>query len=579
MEDEETASLQRLFLSRRCQEEKRGLTVRYNLIRLLCVLFLERLAFYTILYNLSNFTSNVLNVPSNWITAISDIFTGTAYFFPVLFGALSDRKLGYYPSLVAALTIASIATGGICCLAYYAAQSESHEFKTKFFYAYAASLAVFALCAAAITANLIPYMLEQMGEEDKNRRKLVSYFWSIAYATINVGGTPAMFLNLFNSSPYNMPVIWTYLVPPVTLFIALLTLVVWRREYRSHCVEPRADYWPNFCSILATGFGCYREKYTPPYYDATDLPLKNAKEVEQDRRDEHRKRLGVLVPVLASLLVYYTVYSQVTSSFADQAKSANVYGSNQTENGTYGSNVTFNCTNQSSQNYSYTFPTAMLNIVDVVGVLIAILLIWFTVRPLYERIFLKEISILTKIRWGMIIAFLAIVCALAIEVIVHRQNDVYYAYTCRPLSNNFTNYSIEAIPFSASLSVMSLIPQYVLVGFSEACTQIGVIEFVLSRAPREYRCTAYGLNWAVSGLAFYLSAILIYVFKEYHLYFRQSSSVKNGVVKVHRPLSWIYYLSIAVMMLISIFVFSCIKIRHKDVLRKYREQIRKTEQS
>ena len=161
------------------------------------VLFLERVAFYTILYDLTNFTSNVLNVSSNWATAISDIFFGTAYFFPIVFGALSDRKLGYYPTLVAAFSIAPIATGGICCLAYYAGQSN----KTLFLYLYAASLAVFALCKAAVSANLIPYMLEQMGEEDKNRRNLVSYFWSIAYATINVGSMAAMFLNLLKT-PY-----------------------------------------------------------------------------------------------------------------------------------------------------------------------------------------------------------------------------------------------------------------------------------------------------------------------------------------------------------------------------------------
>ena len=576
MEDEETTSLQRPFLSGRWQDEERSSTVRYNLSRLLFVLFLERVAFYTILYDITNFASNVLNVSSSWATAISDIFFGTAYFFPLLFGAASDRKLGYYPTLVAAFTIAPIATGGICSLAYYAGQSES-QFEAKFFYAYAASLAVFALCAAAINANLIPYMLEQMGEEDRNRRKLVSYFWFIAYAAINVGSTTANFVSLLKR-PYSRgyDIVWTYLVPPVALFIALLTLIVWRREYRSHGVEPRADYWPNFCSILATGFGCYREKYTPPYYDATDLPLKNAKEVEQDRRDEHRKRLGVLVPVLASLLVYYTVYSQMTSSFTDQAKSANVYSSNSlTEKGPYGSNITFNitfnCTNQNSSHYSYKFPIVLLNIPDSVGVLIAIPLIWFIFRPLYERIFVKQITILTKMRWGMVIAFLAIVCALVVEIV--RQNtDMYYAYTCP--SNN----SIEAIPYSASLSVATLVPQYLLIGFSETFTLIGAMEFVLSRAPREYRCTAYALNYAVSGLAFYLSAFLIYVFNKCDLYFQQSRRVANDFV-LNRRLTWIYYLSIAIMMLISIFVFSCIKMRHKDVLRKYREQIQKTEQS
>ena len=576
---DETTPLQqpKPFPSQRRQDEKRAQAVKYNLARLLFVLFLERVAFYTIFYDLTNFSSKMLNLRSSWAAAILDVFHGTAYFFPVLFGALSDRKLGYYPTLVGAFTVSPIATGGICYLAYYTERENQASDKTNAVCAYVACLAVFALCAAAINANLMPYMLEQMGEENKNRHRLVSYFWSIAYVAINIGGTVGILASLLKG--YGR--VWTYLFAPVALFSALLTLLFWRKDFKSHSFESRAEYWPNVFSILATGFGCYREKYSPPYYDQTDLPLRNKEEVKRYERDEHRKRLAVLVPVLATLLAYYTIYSQMSNSFTEQAQTVNVY-SDQTEIGSYDSNSTVNCTNTTSKNFSYKFPIVLLNVVDMVGVLIAIPIMWFIVRPLYERVLRKEINILTKMRWGMVIAFLAITSALVVDIVghYHEQNPVHLAYTCLSNANaNATTYIIEAIPYSASLHITSLIPQFLLVGFSEACTLIGAIEFVLSRAPREYRCTAYGFNYAVQGLASYFSAILIYVFSDNHLYFRtikRSSSVANVVVqKVHRPLTWIYYLSIAVMMLISILIFSCVKRRHQDIVRKYRELMHK----
>eukprot|EP00118_Oscarella_pearsei_P012409 m.91371 g.91371 ORF g.91371 m.91371 type:complete len:579 (+) comp36688_c0_seq2:32-1768(+) len=571
MDEERVLPLRRSLI----ESERQETSAKWNLVRLLLVLLLERLGFYIVFQDLSYFATNTLGFSSGMATALSDIFLGTSFAFPVLFGALSDRKLGYYPIITGALTVYPFATGTICYITYAAKNScKSKETILLHKGVYAASLGVVALCSAAVNATIIPYMLEQVGEgsEGNGDRKLIKIVCPLAYGCVNVGTTVATSAALIEHfvKP-NMT--HHYLISPAALLLALAILLLWRKQYANHSAFVRANYWPNIISILATGFGCYRERRQLPPYDPT-----NEAEEEQREKDSLRRRMGNLVSVLGALIIYYTVYSQMTSSFFEQAKHISFYKeSNQTHKRNANGSTTIACTSKVNEYLPYKVPSSILLTFDTVAVLIALPTIWLVIQPLYKKIFKKEVQLLQRIHWGMIMAFLAIFCALVLELIRRRTDDVYYASACYlPECENTAhalNYSIYVIPYSNSVSMEYLIPQYALIGFSEALANTGATEFALSRAPREFRCTAFSFYFAFSGMGTYFSTLLIFVFNHFNFYFRSWEGKTAHFYKLPAwrktyEQTWPYYVSVSGLMLVSILVFAWVRHKHKDITPK-----------
>eukprot|EP00118_Oscarella_pearsei_P009811 m.57333 g.57333 ORF g.57333 m.57333 type:complete len:589 (+) comp34723_c0_seq1:15-1781(+) len=585
--DQERASLSQRSLAESGRYES---SAKPNLVRLLLVLLLERLGYYVILYDISPFATNHLGFTNGQATALSDVFFGTSFFFPILFGVLSDRKLGYYPIITGALAIYPLAAGVTCYVVndvndkrnnLTTSCTEDDNLKTG---AYLASLAVIALCSAAVNATLIPFMLEQLGEEGKGRRKLIKALCPLAYAFINVGSTLAILAPLIENIVNDYKGTFrTYLFSPISHLLALMILLIWRKQYTNYSAFGRADYWPNVFSILATGFGCYREKRQPQHYDCTELPFKNKQEKEQDEKDTHRRRLGVLVPILAAVTLYFTVYSQMTSSFVQQAMRIGNYKNqtvvitlNSSINITQNLSININCSNSRNSTSPYKILPSAFNGFDSVVVLIALPTVWFIIKPLYEKLFKREFQTLTKIHWGMTVALLAVVSAMAVEVFRYKHSAAEYVVTC---SLACKRNSSELTPYSKVVPIETLLPQYALVGFSEALANTGVMEFVLSRAPREFRCTAFSFYYAVSGIGIYFSTLLILIFRKNYLYFRTYDGPYDGpydgALTINTDKTWPYYLSISIMMLMSVVVFARVRYKHKDITRKHRDLMKR----
>ena len=500
----------------------------------------------------------------------------SVYLFAPAFGWLSDRKFGYIPVLSTSFVMYLV---GVIPIAYTAtAASRQHGTELGYLKAlYVVGLTIVVLCASAVRATLLPYMLEQLGDGSESRSVIAGVI-AASYTSVNIGafaaGVGGGYLwqqaGICRKSNYT-GFFWTYLLAVSCLVVAVLVLIIWRKQYRSHTVQRTAEYTPSFRDILATGCGCYRSDPEPLYYDHKELPIKTKEEETKDRLDEHRKRLGVLVPVLSTLILYYTVQGQLVDGFKDQTVHMNFFYDQQ--NGTIlnkSNNLLSNYCTVNSTNNEYLIPPTVLNGFDALVIILTIPVVWWFIPSMYVRWGQYELTMLDRISIGMILTMLGCIATVGVEV--SRIHAAQLNYICLKMDQT------AFIIVYSTLSPFTQIPQHLLVGIGEGFTGIAAREFVLSRAPREFRCTAYGLIYLANGLALYLGGLLLFVMKHLHYYYSDISPAYavtiGSIVEAEKSSrTWVYYIVLTAVMMVGWCVFSLIKRRHKDVLRIARAHI------
>ena len=545
--------------------------------RLLLVIMLERTSFYCITATFSLYCSRYLRFPP-WATTLMAItLIGSVYVFAPVFGWLSDRKFGYFPVLCSAFALYVVGTIPVCYTAMRTTQ-QHHENELSFLQGlYALGIVIIVLCASAIRATLVPYMLEQLGDGTESH-SVIAGLITASYFTHNIGAILAFVgggylwkrARLHNKSDYT-GIFWTYLLAALCLFVSFLFLVLWRKHYRSHAAEGRAEYNPSLRDVFLTGCGCYRAQPGPLYYDAKELPIKNKEEEEKDRLDEHRQRLGVLVPVLSTLVIFYTVQRQLWNGFVDQTLHIDFGYEEQRKTNLSINNSVFSnyCTVNSTDNH-YLIPPPVLNGVSAFSVLLMIPVVWWFTRSVYVRWRHHELTMLNRMLIGMVLMLLGCIVAIGVEV-------------ARILCNQFhviclkMNHDPLLIVYS-TMSPFTQIPQQLLVGLGEAFTGIAAREFVLSRAPYEFRCTAYGSIYFSNGLANFAGALLLFVMKKLHWYYRDINlahtvTITSLIATEKSYTTWTYFVVLAALMIVGCLLFCAVKKRHKDILRRARAHV------
>ena len=569
-------------------------------ILLMIVLMLERFSFYSITLNFATFSTIILGFKPLDVGAITICTIGSAYFFSPLFGWLSDRKFGYYKILVTSFAFYVLATclvgaSGLATIlqALHYNESTNNEptnttIDTRHFQRprvlYLIGLVIMVPCVSAVRANLIPYILEQLSDGAEKRR-VISKLIGIAYVVINVGASLSPLLGFFHdplpkiiSRNNIIDAFWVYacVSAPIGLLIALFILVKWRKSYRDYeGTRARLDYSPNVRSILSTACGCYAEN-EPTYYDRSEMPYKNDADKKADRLNEHRKRLAVIVPVFGSLVVYSILDWQINNSFNDQLYHLQLY--NDSSFRLKPNDVIYCGGNESLQATKFVVPPALVGVVNSLAIIVTVPMLWLVVYPIYERVVKTEFAMMSRILWGMIFAMFAVFCAMVVEMsraLVGLYRPTRYAYVCTRL---LTSHFLTVVPYSP-ISIFAQVPQYAFSGVAEALSNIATMEFLLSRAPREFRCTVFSLFYFLKGMGYYLGGLLGLAASHLGLYYTSWTETKGEFVVQYfdssRNKTWIYFLIIFVGMVISCFFFIRVKEKHKDVVRKYRQEPRK----
>lgn len=549
-----------------------------SLIRLLGVLLLERLAFFAIIVNFNSYVRYYLDFPGSYSNGMLFVVWGSVYVFAPLFGVITDRKTGHYTMLVSAFIVYILGSALVLYSSTTTVGDSTQDVtdggikNIRIIYLIGVGLSM--ISASAVRSTLMPYMLEQLGDGHGKRNLLIA-FCSWAYLVVNIAMAIAVGLGAYlqrlrgfdkAKGHHTSGFFWVYLLPPTALLPALCILLFWRKGFKSHIPIKgnEALSGAGIVNVLKTACGCFHDPNRPSYYDPDALPVRNEEDRQQYTRRIERQKLAVLVPVLGNLIAFFMIHSQMYSSFAEQALQLDLSVGHLHD---YLPNNTNATCSQLSNHLGFILTPSLVQLFDSAAVLAVVPLTWLAVRPCYEKLFAKELTVLVRMQLGMVFGVLANLSATILEKV--RTNYTPFRYTCLKAGRE------PYVFIHAPISFLWQTPQYILLGVSIAFTMIASMEFVLSRAPYRFRCTAFGFLWFTVGMGYYLGLLIYYSMSQLGCYYNiihpasiediDTDNINKLIHDAENAKAWIYFLVLTFLMLFSLLSFTWAKYRHRDV--------------
>ncbi|XP_059149306.1 solute carrier family 15 member 4-like [Physella acuta] len=334
------------------------------------------------------------------------------------------------------------------------------------------------LGTGGVKANISPFGAEQLESLGDGA---VRSFFNWYYWVINIGALVA-----YSGVAYiqqNVSFTWGLVPALVSAALQIPIFTAPRKLYT--CTRPQG-------SVLTTAMKVIRQAGCCKPTPATRPDLSEGSECRLFARA--KKSFGgtfddvtvdgmadviAVTPFALLVIMYYAVYSQTTSSFFVQSERMDVRVG--------GGKI----------------PAAMLNIVGNIVIIILIPLIDRLVYPFMTRIGLP-LTHLKRIGIGMVLSILAVLVSGVVEV--YRKDVMHGGSHVQTLANeNFT---------ASSLSVLTQVPQFALIGASEIFTSVTCLEFAYAQAPASLQGLLTGLFLAAWGMGNLLSMAIILVVKE-----------------------------------------------------------------
>jgi len=200
------------------------------------------------------------------------------------------------------------------------------------------------------------------------------------------------------------------------------------------------------------------------------------------RQVEEVKRVLRLMPIFATMIMFWAVYAQMSSLFVIQGeqmdRSVSVGGA------------------------TVVMPAASLSAVDTLTIIGLIPLYDRWVVPALARAGRKPTQ-LQRMTWGLWVALLAMAASALVEA---RRLSLARRGAFLPPADG----EPADAPRVVAMSVLWQVPQYFLVGASEVLTAIGQLEFFYEEAPKVMRSCMMALELLSTALGAYLAGFLIY---------------------------------------------------------------------
>ncbi|XP_071506265.1 solute carrier family 15 member 4-like [Diadema antillarum] len=444
----------------------------------LCILFCElceRLTYYSIIGNLVIYCTNELGYTSANAAVIVGAFSGTSYFVPIFGGWIADAVAGKYNTIYGSLLIYFIGAVTLPVISIEFAEISDGEVglsnsqKQGFF--------IFALLAVAvgtggIKSNVGPFGAQQMSDAGE---EAVQTFFNWFYWFINVGSGIAYSLVVYVQQEYGFALGFT--IPAISILLSLIIFVASRSSYFT--LPPQGSVLTDVIKI--THEGATQCRKPAPEGEVLDSCIDRAKVSKgghyEDSDVEDVKNLGRIIPIFIPIIIYWTIYSQMSSTYLLQAERMKLkYG-------------------------TFTLPAAALNLFNVIIILILIPIVDRFIYPCFEKLGLP-LSMLKRIGIGMILATGSMLVAAGIEYV---RKDIMRegGWTEQMVGDKWYN--------ASDFSVFAQIPQYSLIGASEVFTSITGLEFAYSQAPASMQGIIMGLFLMTTGLGSYLGSLLIVI--------------------------------------------------------------------
>lgn len=233
-----------------------------------------------------------------------------------------------------------------------------------------------------------------------------------------------------------------------------------------------------------------------------------------------------LIPIWLCTIIYSVTYTQMASAFIEQGATMK---------------------NSLSK---FCIPPASMSIFEILSVAVFVLLYRLYITPLLSRLWKsnnKGLTELQRMGIGLVISAMAMVSAGVVELqrLKYSKNDN------------------EASKGQSSLSILWQIPQYVMVGVSEAFMYVSQMEFFNNQAPDGLKSFGSALYVASMSAGSYVSSFLMTIFMRISGNGDQTGWISENLHKGHMDR---FYFLLAALAAIDLFVFVACAKRYRRTL-------------
>ncbi|GAB4822621.1 hypothetical protein N2152v2_009667 [Parachlorella kessleri] len=457
----------------------------------------ERCAYYSVATNIVVYLTGTLNMANSAAASSVQIWSGTCYITPLLGAFLSDAYWGRFWTILSFSVIYLIGLVGLALSAgvpglHPTGGEDASSGQLALFWT---AMYLMALGTGGIKPCVSSFGADQFNEDDPRERKLIPKFFSWFYFAINVGAIVATTVVVNVQTNVSWAV--GFIIPAGAFVFAIAVFLIGAPLYRR--VPPGGSPLTRIFRVFA-GAVAHREAQVPkearqlhevdgemsvvpaqkklPRWvlekaavnvkpvGAFDCWLVTLTEVEE------LKCVIRLLPIFLTLIIYNAIYAQMTSLFVMQGETMD------TALG------------------SLHVAAATVNVLDSISVLFWVAAYELVIEPWFRKIG-RPISTLQRIGWGYVVAILSMVAAAVVEIV---RLQVVTRHNLQGVDPEVTN-----VP----MSVWWQIPQYFLVGMSEALAMVGSLELFYSQAPDAMRSTCSALQLVATAAGNYLAAALV----------------------------------------------------------------------
>lgn len=429
----------------------------------------ERLTYYSVVANIALFGTSVLQYSSSIAADIANIFSGVVYLMPVFGGLISDTWAGKFQTILGCTFIYLL---GLVLLPMSAIDYRSifGENKDGSYFdltlnsrraLYMSGLVFVAIGTGGIKANVGPFGAQQL--QDSGEAAVKSFFnWF--YWFINVGA-----LISYSGVAYvqqNISFAWGFFIPLLSMFITIVLFIA---------AKPFYIHKPPGGSVLSVSLAviwqamCGKKARQEPGDKKRVFDKAKARQGGRfdDETVENVKAVLRIMPVFATIIMYWAIYSQMSTTFLFQGERLDV------------------------QAGSIKIPVSGLNSFNTIIILILIPIVDRLFYPFMEKIG-RPLTHLQRIGIGFILASISVAVAGIIEIARKNHMEQPGGTVIQELGGQKFN--------ASTISVFIQIPEYALVGASEVFASICGIEFAYTQAPKSMQGLLTGLFYVTSGL-------------------------------------------------------------------------------
>ncbi|CAN8258517.1 unnamed protein product [Cochlearia groenlandica] len=511
----------------------------------------ERICVMGISMNLVTYLVGDLHIPSAKSATIVTNFMGTLNLLGLLGGFLADAKLGRYRMVaisapitalgVFLLTVATTITSmrpppcdNFRRRHHQCVVANGHQLALLY-----VALYTIALGGGGIKSNVSGFGSDQFDTSDPKEEKQMIFFFNRFYFSISIGSLFAVIALVYVQD--NVGRGWGYGISAATMVVAAVVLVCGMKLYRFK--KPKGS---PFTVIWRVGYLAWkkRKQSYPSHpsllngYDNTTVPhterlkcldkaavlVTEASPESKDFKEkdswtvstvtqvEEVKLVVKLMPIWATNILFWTIYSQMTTFTVEQA------------------------TFMDRRLGSFTIPSGSYS-----GFLILTVLLF---TSLNERVFVplsrrltknpQGITSLQRIGIGLVFSMVAMAVAAVIE----------------------NARRVAAVSNGTKISAFWLIPQYFLVGAGEAFAYVGQLEFFIREAPERMKSMSTGLFLSAISMGFFVSSLLVSVVVKITNKAWLRSNLNKG------RLNYFYWV-LAVLSALNFLVFIVFSMRHQ----------------